>query len=215
MVLKIHGSSLSTCTRRFAVVAKELGVPYELTAVDFANAEHKSDAYIKKMHPFGRVPVAFDGDFRILESRAIARYIAAKHPEKSATLAPPSSNAEAYARLEEAASLEYSDFDPPASSLVYEKLFKKMKGLGEADEAFVASYTEKLKNVLAGYERLLGERKFLAGDNITIADLFHLPYGYTLEKIGVDWTSYGGPNVKRWWQEVSSRPSWQAVKDGA
>jgi len=215
MVFTIHGSSLSTCTRRVAVVAKELGVPYELKSVNFAAAEHKSDEYLKEKHPFGRVPVAYDGDFKILESRAIARYLAAKHPEKGAKLAPPPSNPQAYARFEEAASLEYSDFDPPASSLVYELLFKKMKGLGEADQALVAKYEEQLKTKLAGYERILGERKFLAGDHVTLADLFHLPYGYALEKVGKDFSSWAGPNVARWWKDVTSLESWQAVKDGA
>jgi len=215
MVLKIHGLSSSTCTRRVAVVAKELGVPYELVPVNFQAGEHKSDEYIKQKHPFGRVPVVYDDGFRILESRAISRYLAAKHPEKGAKLAPPPSNPQAYARFEEAASLEYSDFDGPASSIVYERLFKKMGGGGDADEALVAKYTEQLKAKLAGYERVLGERKYLAGDHITLADLFHLPYGYVLEQVGSPWSTWAGPNVARWWKEVTALESWQAVKDGA
>ncbi|KDQ12146.1 hypothetical protein BOTBODRAFT_34758 [Botryobasidium botryosum FD-172 SS1] len=214
MVLQIHGTALSTCTRTVAVVAKELDVEYELIRVDLVKAEHKSDVFLRDMHPFGRVPVVFDGELRMIESRAVARYLAAKNPEKSATLAPPPSNLEAYIRFEEAASLEFGDFNPPISALVYELLFKEMKGLGKPVQAVVAQHTEKLKSVIANYERVLEGRRFLAGDNITLADLFHLPYGYTAEKIGVDWTSFGGPNVKRWWQEIISRPTWQAVKDG-
>lgn len=66
MVLKIYGAEPSTCVRRVAVVAKFLDIPYELVGVDFANAEHKSENYIKNFHPFGRIPVAFDGDLRII-----------------------------------------------------------------------------------------------------------------------------------------------------
>lgn len=144
MVLKLHGLSASIATRRVAVVAKELGVPYELVDVNVFKGEHKSEDFIKK-HPFGRIPVAYDGDIKLIgtlpppysvskmsnpvkhspESRAIARYLAAKHPEKSATLAPPPSNAEAYARFEEAASIELSDFDAPASAFAYERIFKE------------------------------------------------------------------------------------------
>ncbi|KDQ12149.1 hypothetical protein BOTBODRAFT_425515 [Botryobasidium botryosum FD-172 SS1] len=214
MVLEIHGIPASTCTRRVAVVAKELGVPYKLVPVDFSVKEHKSEKYLSEKHPFGRVPVVYDDGHRILESRAIGRYLAAKHPEKD--LAPPPSDLEAYARFEEAASLEYSDFDAPASSIVYEKLFKKMFGAGEPDEALVAKYTATLKTKLAGYERVLEGRKFLAGDKLTLADLYHLPYGYALEKVGVDWPALsGGPNVERWWKTITALPSWQAVKDGA
>ncbi|KDQ12147.1 hypothetical protein BOTBODRAFT_176672 [Botryobasidium botryosum FD-172 SS1] len=215
MVLKIHGHPFSSCTRRAAVVAKEFGVEYSIILVNLANAEHRSGAYIENIHPFGCIPVAFDGDFCVFESRAIARYIAAKSPEKSATVAPPPSNAEAYACFEEAASLEYSDFDDLAHSIAWEVVLKKIKGFGGADKALVAAYAEKFKSVIKSYERLLGERRFLAGDNVTLADLFHLPNGDRLEKAGVNWTSFGGPNVQRWWKEVSSRQSWQDVKDGA
>lgn len=50
---------------------------------------------------------------------------------------------------------------------------------------------------------------------VTLADLFHLPYGALI----ADHAGFKGltatPNVARWWADISSRPSWNAVKGGA
>ena len=65
MSFTLRGNPMSTCTKRVSVVAKQLGIPYEVIPVSFAQGEHKSEEYIKNVHPFGLVPVLFDGDFRI------------------------------------------------------------------------------------------------------------------------------------------------------
>ena len=57
MVVKIHGMKQSTCTQRVSTVLKELGVAYEIVPINFAAGEHKSEAYIKNLQPFGQVPV--------------------------------------------------------------------------------------------------------------------------------------------------------------
>jgi glutathione S-transferase len=53
--LKLYGASLSTCTRRVALIATEKGVPYKLISVDLATGEQKTAAYREKQ-PFGVVP---------------------------------------------------------------------------------------------------------------------------------------------------------------
>ena len=55
MVLKLYGSSQSTCTRRVATVLKEKEVPYEFVAIDFMKGENKTPEYLVKQ-PFGQVP---------------------------------------------------------------------------------------------------------------------------------------------------------------
>jgi len=207
MVLKIYGVPFSTCVRRVAVVCKELDIPYELITVQFAKGEHKSPEFLKKQ-PFGQIPVVDDEGFELYESRAIARYLAAKH--KSPLL--PTELKEV-AKFEVAASLEYSNFDPFASKLAFEKVFKPMRGETTNEETAEELYNG-LKGKLAAYDTILAKQKYLAGDKVTIADLFHLPYGYVVEQAGYKpFELY--PNVKRWWADITSRPSWQAVKDGA
>ncbi len=62
--------------------------------------------------------------FFYLESRAICRYLEQKYQGKGTTLIP---NKDAAARglFEQAASIETSYFDPSASVIVAERVFKK------------------------------------------------------------------------------------------
>jgi glutathione S-transferase len=55
MGFKLHGASLSTCTRRVALIAKERNVQYQLIPVDFKAAEHKQPPHLQHQ-PFGQVP---------------------------------------------------------------------------------------------------------------------------------------------------------------
>ncbi|KAF8190634.1 hypothetical protein K438DRAFT_1970932 [Mycena galopus ATCC 62051] len=57
---------------------------------------------------------------------------------------------------------------------------------------------------LNAYEAILGKSKFLAGDELTPADLFHLTSVPRLAQLGVDVIAGQGPNVTRWWNDVIS-----------
>lgn len=116
----------------------------------------------------------------LFESRAISRYIVQKSGNK--TLVP--TEPKALALFEQAISIETSNFDPYASNIARERVFKPMFGQ-KTDEARVQEYIETLTGKLDGYERVLSKTKYLAGDNLTVADLFHLPYGSMLEPQGV------------------------------
>lgn len=86
-----------------------------------------------------------------------------------------------------------------------------MYGAGPPDAAIVSTLEAGLANRLKGYEAILSKQKYVAGDELTIADLFHLPYG----KMAVDLGSAPGlvdgslPNVARWWKEISELESWK------
>lgn len=127
-----------------------------------------------------------DGNFIIYESRAIGRYIATKYaPFGTPGLIPPQSDLLGWARFEEAASIEQNNFDPYASGIAVEKVFKlyvatqlmvlcpnshihlntnfRMRG-GTADEKRVADLTESLNAKLDVYDNILSKRKYLAGN---------------------------------------------------
>ncbi|QRV93594.1 glutathione S-transferase [Ceratobasidium sp. AG-Ba] len=184
--VKLHGIPYSTCTRRVITTCNEIGVKVDLVKVDLAKGEHKTPEFIATKQPFGIIPVLEDEDgFQVYESRAIARYLVAKYGNGSSLLPTPS-DAKAYALFEQAASIEYSAFDPPASGLAYERVFAPKKGL------------------------TTNEDKYLAGETFTLADLFHLPYGamvYQLEPSLFD----SRPAVKKWWDDITSRESWKAA----
>ncbi|KAI5123005.1 hypothetical protein M0805_007627 [Coniferiporia weirii] len=210
MVLKIHGIILSTCTQAVVTTLKEIGVPYEILPVDFAGGEHKSAKYLANKQPFGQIPVLIEEDgFQLYESRAIARYVIAKYAPESALV--PTGDLKKFGRFEQAASIEVNNFFPYAMGLSLEKVFKPMKGVKGNDER-AEEHAKTLEEKLKVYEVILGKQKYLAGDEFTLADLLHLPYGEVITN-GVGFTGLTAtPNVARWWADISSRPSWKSTK---
>ncbi|CAE6432148.1 unnamed protein product [Rhizoctonia solani] len=163
VTVKLYGMPFSTCTKRVWTTAKEIGLDVEIVPVRLVSREHKKPEYIANYHPFGVIPVLEDEDgTKIYESRAIARYLVAKYGRDSSLLPNPS-DPKAYGLFEQAASIEYSTFDPPASSLAHEKVFAPMKGLKTNDD-LVQKYLDTLNAKMAGYERILCKQKYLAGN---------------------------------------------------
>ena len=67
----------------------------------------------------------------------------------------------------------------------------------ETNEALLKAHLEKLDAKLGVYDTILSKQKYLAGDEITLADLFHLPYGSRLYNINQGDLLEKRPNVKR------------------
>ncbi|KAG9125923.1 hypothetical protein FRC07_005578 [Ceratobasidium sp. 392] len=211
VTVTIYGIPLSVATKSVLTVCHELGINYEFSTVDIFKGEHKNPEYIESKQPFGLIPVLVDEDgTQLFESRAIGRYLVAKYGKDSGLL-PPSSDIKAYGLFEQAASIEYSSFDPAASGLAYERIFAEAFG-AQGNEALAQKHIKTLEAKLEGYERILSKQKYLAGDNITLADLYHLPYGRFVDQIDPNIFA-SKPHVKKWWDDVSSRPSWIIVKD--
>lgn len=124
MAIKLYGFPPSHATRRVALIFKELALPYELVPVDMLKDEHKAAPYLAHQ-PFGQVPYIDDGGFQLFESRAIARYLVTKYGGAGQTLLPGRADVEAWARFEQAASVELSNFDPYMNALSWEVIFKK------------------------------------------------------------------------------------------
>jgi glutathione S-transferase len=86
---------------------------------------------------------------------------------------------------------------------------------GTPDKDVYDALLKSLSAKLDAYEIILGKQKYLAGDvrciilprfrvltslfvqEVTLADLFHLPYGTYLAKVGCDLMTTKGPNVTR------------------
>ncbi|KAJ7174765.1 glutathione S-transferase [Mycena filopes] len=206
-ILKLYGSKFATCTRRVATVLHELQVPFELVEVDLMNGEHKKPAYLAKQ-PFGQIPYIDDDGFILYETRAICRYVAAKHPQSGLIPTEPKANA----LFEQAAAAEVSNFDPSASKAGLEFFKQKVMGM-TPDQAIVDAELAALDKKLEGYEAILAKHRYVAGETITLADLFHLPYA-SLVTLGGSDIMTRRPNVARWYKELVTRPSWLAYLEG-
>jgi len=105
----------------------------------------------------------------------------------------------------------------------------RFSNLGDADEKQVNELKEQLNQKLDVYDKILSNQPYLAGQvnifvcknfiliflffqTFTLADLFHLPYGAWLVKIGEEDLFNSRPNVKKWWEKITSRSSWKTVQ---
>jgi glutathione S-transferase len=77
----------------------------------------------------------------------------------------------ARAKFEQAASIEYAQFDPIAHKIFKETLYKKVHGQ-PIDEERVKSLLPVLESKLDVYEVILSKQKYLAGDVRTVRSTF-------------------------------------------
>jgi glutathione S-transferase len=161
--MKLYYTPQTRATRaRWAL--EELGVPYDLVRIDLAKGEQRSDAY-KKIHPHGKVPALVDGDRVVIESIAIAAYVADKHIDKG--LAPPLASPDRATYLKwlfyAAATIE--------APLGLVSLHTKRLPEDQRNPAVVDIAKGDFKGVVAYLGGELEAKSFLVGDRLTAADV--------------------------------------------
>ncbi|APA16140.1 hypothetical protein SS1G_10295 [Sclerotinia sclerotiorum 1980 UF-70] len=210
MVLKLYGMARATCTQRVLTVLAEKDIDYELISVNIFQGEQKQPSWLEK-HPFGKVPLLDDDGFLIYESRAICKYLARKYADKGTKLIPADGDLKAYGLFEQACSLEQSYFDVGSFGVWFEHVIKQVKGLGATSPEAVQQHLQGLEKTIAAYDQILSKQKYLAGDELTLADLYHLPHGTQALTWGLQDILGKYPHVNRWWEELQARESWKGV----
>ncbi|KAF9031455.1 glutathione S-transferase-like protein [Panaeolus papilionaceus] len=208
MVLKLYGS-LTTNVTMVMFVLKEKEVEFERIDIDILAGEHKSPEHTDK-HPFGQVPCIDDDGFILYEARAICQYIATKYATQGTpNLIPAADDIKAMALFQQAVSVEIHNFSRLSDVIAHERVTKPLYNM-EYDQKIIDQTFKQLDEKMMVYDKILSKQRYLAGDTLTLADLFHVPSGELNIRCG--WQSHQKyPNVARWWNEISSRPAWQEV----
>jgi len=201
--LNVYGYSKATCTQRVLILLEELELKYNFKEIDLMKGEQKSEDYLK-LQPFGKVPAVEYGDKKLFESRSILRYIAKNNRS------PVDLLGDVYVDMW--LEVESQNFNPPASKIVYEKMFKNKDH--EPDQELMKVEAKRLAEVLDVYENRLETQDYIAGDNYSIADISHIPYAYCLLKCGYKELFKSRPNVYNWLKRIMRRPAVKAVLDG-
>jgi glutathione S-transferase len=203
-MLKIYGNPMSTCTRKVLMTLAETGTPFEMNTIDFTTAEHKKEANLRRQ-PFGRIPALDDDGFEMFESRAMCRYLNEKANGK---LVP--TDTKARAKMEQWISIETSEFSPNAMKFIYQYVFQRPQEPGVIEAAGKA-----LDTTCAVMEAQLAKTPFLAGAELSIADIGFMPYiEYAMGSPAKDiFAKY--PHVMAWWNKISERPTWRRVSGKA
>ncbi|KAE8718743.1 Glutathione S-transferase F10 [Hibiscus syriacus] len=207
MVVKVYGAAFASPKRVLAcLIEKE--IEFETVPVDLLKGEHRDPEFLK-LQPFGTVPVTQDGDYVLYESRAIMRYYSEKYKSQGTDLL--GKTVEERGQVENWLEVEAHNFNPPVYNLTLQVMFSSKLGFPR-DEKVIKESEEKLGRVLDIYEERLSKSKYLAGDFFSLADLSHLPFAqYLVGPIGKEYMISSRKHVNAWWNEISSRSSWQKV----
>jgi glutathione S-transferase len=206
--LKLYQSTGSPNSRRIRIFLAEKGLKIPLIAVDLGRSEQHSMAY-RTINPRRVVPtLVFEDGTSIGEVPAIMRYLDEAFPEKPLLGATPREKG-LVAMWERRAELE-------GFAAVMEGVRNKLPGLKgraiagahdyEQIPALVDRSVQRVKNFIEDFNARLELGPFIAGEHFSAADittLVTLDFAKALDfKVQSD-----HPELKRWYDAVSARPS--------
>jgi len=182
-----------------SVTLEELGLPYEVHAINLMAQEQKEESYLR-INPNGRIPAIVDrdeDDLAVFESGAIMIYLA----EKTGRLLPA---------------------DRKGRSRAIQWLMFQMGGVGpmmgqanvffrywpEKYQPAIDRYQNESRRLFEVLERRLGESEYLAGGEFSIADIANWCWVRTHKWSGV--STDGLTNLSRWMTTMSARPGCRA-----
>jgi glutathione S-transferase len=207
MKLYMHPASITSRPVRLFIAEKGLTVEEE--TVDLFTGAHHQEPFVS-INPSRLVPVLEDGDLRIGESAAILRYLAAKH----ALLEYPT-DLKARARVDEVMDWVNSNFYRDwGYNLCYPQLFPHHKRPSEEGHRVAVEWGRDRSAFwlqILNDHFLAGGRKYLTGDQITVADYFASSIVALGDLIRYDFSRY--PNVQAWLDRMKALPHWKPVSE--
>jgi glutathione S-transferase len=203
--MKLYDGGRAPNPRRVKVFLAEKGLTVPMEQVDLGKMAHRSAAYTA-INPLQRVPALELDDGTILtESIAICRYFEALHPEPR--LFGQGAKDEAMVEMWQRR-VEFHLLVP--ISQVFRHAHPAMKEMEVPQvPAWAESNKPRVTEFLEILDHELKERRFVAGDRYTVADITGLVCIDFMKpaKLAVPESL---SNLKRWHAEVSARPSAKA-----
>jgi glutathione S-transferase len=203
IVYSIPGSPFG---RSVMAALEEKGVSWRLSPV--VPGTMRSPEHLAR-HPFGRVPVLQHGEFKLYETQAILRYLDRILPRPALSPSDP----KRLARMDQVMNVnDWYLFNGVGNVIVFHRVVgPKVMGLCP-DEVAIEAAMPKARTVFAELARLLGEQKFFAGDELSLADLLVAP-GVAFFTMTPEWKELGLPhsNLAAWLERMEARPSMQAT----
>ena len=198
----LFGAAYSVYVRIVRLVLTETGVPYELVEIDIFAKDGVPTDYLQR-HPFGRIP-AFEHDgFRLFETDAIVAYIVDRFGGDG--LLP--ADAKDRARMRQIMRImDNYGYRALVWGIYVEEMERNRAGRLEPDELERAS---KCLGVIEG----LAAPEFLAGAQLTLADLWALPMLSYLQLVPSGAALLREtPMLSAWLDRMQIRPSVQETR---
>ncbi len=160
------------------------------------------------LNPAGNVPVLIEPDGTVIaESTAICEYLDEINAEGRLIGRDPKARAETRRLV---GWFDYKFHDEVTTNLVDEKVMKRFLGLGEPDSRAIRAGHHNIGYHLDYIAYLTERRRWLAGDDFTLADIAAAAHLSCLDYLGdVPWAKNDA--AKEWYVRVKSRRSFRPL----
>lgn len=200
--MKIIEDGRAPNPRRVRIFLAEKGIEIEYQQVDITQSQHK-DAEFTKKNPMQRVPIlVLDDDTVISETMAICRYFEELQPEP--VLMGEGALGKAIVEMWQRR-MELNLFFP-----ITQHFRHLHPAMAELEKPQVAEWGEvnkpRVLDMLAFLDAELAERPYIAGSDFTVADITAMVAVNFMKPAKIDRPD-DTPNLDRWYEEVTSRPS--------
>ena len=208
-MITLYMHPVSNTSRPVRLLVAENKLPVNEVIVDLMTGEHLKEPYTK-LNPNGLVPTLVDGDFVLTESSSIMKYLADKF---DSPLYPK--DLQQRARVNEMMDWFNTGFYRDYGyGVVYPQIYphhkrptdEVQKGTIEWGKNLTKKWLKVLNDIWLGKGK-----KFLTGDQITIADIFGaalLTSGHVTRDSFKDY-----PNIDRWLKNVGTLASWDKINE--
>lgn len=199
MPLDFYYAATSAPCRAVLLTAEAIGISLNLIPINLAIGERLKPE-VEQINPQKTVPFLVDDDYNLSESRAIMAYLTDQYG-KNPRLYPQTLMARALVNQR----LNF-DIGTMYRGLKYYYYPVMFYGASEYDE----KYYKLLEHSFDVLNTFLDGQDYVAGRNMTIADLSMVATVSTIEAFGFDIQDY--PNVVRWFEKIkSSAPGYRTA----
>ncbi len=192
--------------KKVTILLEECGAPYRIVPCSIAGGDQFKDEFLA-ISPNNRMPAMVDHEpadggepIAIFESGAIMMYVA----EKVGQFYPQ--DVRSRYEINQWLIWQMANQGPKAGECGH---FRRL-GDNRGDQSYaVTRFTDEVNRLYGVLNNRLYDRRYLAGDEYTIADMISYPWTFGWENQGQDLEEF--PYFKRWFEELGARP---AVKAG-
>lgn len=200
---RLYHSFLSPFCRKVRLVLAEKKIEVELVEERY----WESPPDLRRRNPAGKLPVLRYRGNMLAESQAIIEYLDEAHPN------PPLMPQTPLERHEVRRLCAWFDdkFNAEVTQpIMGERVWKKITRAGYPDSRLVKDGLRAIKEHIDYLSSLLEDRRWLAGDVLTLADFTAAAHFSCLDYISdVDWDR--SEALRNWYATIKSRPAFRSV----
>jgi GST-like protein len=183
------------------IMLEECRLPYNVTPVNIGAGDQFKEEFLA-ISPNNKIPAIIDPDgpdgkpISLFESGAILIYLAGKTGKFLGK-----TDRERYSTL------QWLMFQMGGVGPMFGQTHHFRMYAPERIEYATNRYTNETRRLYGVMDKQLSKNAFLAGKNYTIADIASWPWTRSYANQGIELADF--PNVKRWFDEIQSRPAVQ------